>query len=37
VISSTSDIFMVAMAFFAICITALVLKTAFAEPDDKTG
>jgi hypothetical protein len=34
---STPDIFMVAMAFFAIGITALVLKLAFAEPDSKNG
>ena len=31
----TSDLFMVAMAFFAIGITALVLKLAFADPEDK--
>jgi hypothetical protein len=34
---TTPDIFMVAMAFFAICITALVLKTAFADTDSKNG
>jgi hypothetical protein len=31
----TSDLFMVAMAFFAICITTLVLKIAFADPENK--
>jgi hypothetical protein len=34
---STSDIFMAAMVFFAVGVTALVLKTAFAEPDDQNG
>jgi len=34
---STPDIFMVAMAFFAIGITTLVLKLAFADPDKGNG
>jgi hypothetical protein len=34
---TTSDIFMFAMAFITVCITALVIKTAFAEPDNKNG
>jgi TRAP-type mannitol/chloroaromatic compound transport system permease large subunit len=34
---STSDIFMGAMVFVTVCISLLVLKTAFAEPGDKNG
>jgi len=34
---STSDIFMGAMVFVTVCISLLVLKTAFAETDEGNG
>jgi hypothetical protein len=34
---TTSDIFMAAMVFVAVCVSLLVLKTAFAEPGSKDG
>jgi hypothetical protein len=34
---SPHDLFMGAMVFFAVGVTALILKTAFAEPDSKNG
>ena len=34
---TTSDIFMAAMVFVAVCVTALVIKTAFANTDKENG
>jgi hypothetical protein len=34
---TTSDIFMAAMVFVTVCISLLVLKTAFASNDEENG